>query len=77
MTLRDILDQCVTVEGWIKVQCWKNDKPVDKPVICYEGYGLNHSAIEKYLDRDIIYIFPYMVTNNEAAICIELEEERC
>ena len=71
MTIRDLFDNCVEVEGWVKVQCWENE---DYPNIYYEGYSLR-STPEKYLDREIRYIFPFMTTDIEAAICIELCEE--
>ena len=71
MTLRDLFEQCVEIEGWVKVQCWENE---NYPEIYYEGYRVR-SIDQKYLDRYIKYIFPWKVTDNEAAICIELEEE--
>ena len=71
MTLRDLFEQCVEVEGWVKVQCWENE---DSPNIYYEGYNLR-SIPEEYLDMEIRYIFPFMATDIEAAICIELCEE--
>lgn len=71
MTIRDLFDQCVEVEGWVKVQCWESE---DYPDIYYEGYGLR-SIDQKYWDREIRYMFPFMVTPTEAAICIELCEE--
>ena len=71
MTLRDLLDQ-ITLEGYHKIQCWED---VDYPNIYYEGYGFPLDMMEQYENRKIRYIFPYMVSNIEAAITIELEEE--
>lgn len=82
MTLRDMMDAGVILQGQIKLQCWGNK---DYPDVYYEG-NLEVdpiSVIEKYLDREITYIFPYVVNIggvidgrvSVGAICIELEEE--
>ena len=71
MTLYDLLDQ-ITLEGYHKIQCWED---ADYPNIYYEGYGFPPDIMEQYGNRKIRYIFPYMVSNIEAAITIELEEE--
>lgn len=71
MTLRDLLGQ-TTLEGWHKIQCWED---TDNPNVYYEGYDFPSDMMKKYGDCKIRYIFPYMVTNCEAAITIELEEE--
>ena len=71
MTLCDLLDQ-IALEGWHKIQCWED---VDEPNIYYEGYDFPPKIMKKYGNRKIRYIFPYMVSNIEAAITIELEEE--
>lgn len=70
MTIRDLLNQ-MTIEGWIKVQCWENS---DYPEIYYEGYYIKDLP-DKYKDRKVQYIFPYNTSPSEAAICIELEED--
>ena len=71
MTLQDLLDQ-ITLEGYYKIQCWED---ADYPNIYYEGYGFPSDMMEQHGNRKIRYIFPYMVSNIEAAITIELEEE--
>lgn len=77
MTIRDLINNGVTIQGHLKIQCWG---PLDFPDIFYEGNieidGFN--KIEKYLDRDINYIFPYAIKIGNVsigAICIEIEEE--
>ncbi len=80
MTIRDMINNGVTLQGHVKIQCWG---PLDFPDIFYEGNieedGFN--KIEKYLDRDIKYIFPYVINIGQrnpvwhGAICIEIEEE--
>lgn len=72
MTLRDMLDAGINFEGWIKIQTWDD---MDNPDIHYEGYGVEKKQLEDYLDREVIYIFPYNTSPNEAAICIELTKE--
>ena len=72
MTLRDLLDQ-ITIEGWHKIQCWKDE---DNPTIYYEGYDFYPGTVlNKYGNRKVRYIFPYTVNDHEAGITIELEEE--
>lgn len=68
MTLRELLESGIVIEGYRKIQCWGSE---DNPTFYYEGYGRD---LEKYLDREVSYIFPYNPILNEAAICIELAE---
>lgn len=71
VTIRDLLDSGIEFEGYIKVQCWETE---NNPEIYYEGYNIldmNH----KFLDREVRYIFPYIVRNNEAGITIEVYEK--
>jgi hypothetical protein len=65
--LRDFLSGDCTVHGWQKVQTWVDDDCV----VIKEGYDLYN--MDKYLDADVLYVFPFMRTNTEAAICIEVE----
>jgi len=67
MKLRDFLNGNCTVEGWKKVQAWVDDDCV----VFKEGYDLYD--MDEYLDADVLYVFPFMRTNLEAAICIEIE----
>lgn len=68
MTLRELLESGINIEGYKKIQCWENE---DNPTIYYEGNGRN--IPKEFKDREIAYIFPYN-TGSEAAICIELAE---
>ena len=70
MTLRELLESGIVIEGYRKIQCWESE---DNPTIYYEGY--NQGDLEKYFDREVAYIFPYNPTPSKAAICIELAEE--
>jgi len=81
MTLRDLINDGVTIQGNIKLQCWVDEI---NPDIYYEGdIGTDgfHEIPEKYWDREITYIFPYVVNVGVrvptwvGAICIELEGE--
>lgn len=69
MTLRDLIDSGITIEGYIKVQCWENES---YPEIYHEGYYLS-GIQEEYVNKKISYIFPWTVSDHEAGICIELE----
>lgn len=69
MTLRELLESGIGIEGYRKIQCWDDE---DNPTIYHEGY--DQGDLKKYLDREITYILPYTLTQNEAAICIELEK---
>lgn len=72
MLLRDFINSGINLEGYIKVQCWENE---DNPTIYCEGNNHVLDIPEEYMDREIIYIFPYMENDVTAAICIELAEE--
>lgn len=69
MKLRDLFESGIVVEGYRKIQCWEDE---DNPTIYHEGY--HEGDLEKYMDREIAYIFPYNPAPNEAAVCIELAE---
>lgn len=70
LTLRDLIEAGIEIEGWKKVQCWEDE---DNPTIYHEGYSF-YDMDKKYLDRNVRYIFPYN-TGSEVGITIELEEE--
>lgn len=36
MTLRELLESGIVIEGYRKIQCWESE---DNPTIYYEGYG--------------------------------------
>lgn len=71
MTLRDLIESGINIEGYIKIQCWEDE---DNPTIYAEGNNNGIDIPEEYMDREVAYIFPYN-TGCEAAICIELSEE--
>ena len=68
MKFGDFFNGGFVVEGWKRVQTWVDDKPV----LLAEGYRLDN--VSQYLDWGVVYIFPYIKENDEAAICIELVE---
>ena len=70
MTLRDLIESGINIEGYIKIQCWEDE---DNPAIYVEGNNNSIDIPEEYMDREIAYIFPYN-TGCEAAICIESSE---
>ena len=77
MTIRDMIDSGIVIQGQIKIQCWGNE---DLPDVYYEG-NIDFDgtkAIRRWLDREIEYIYPYVVCVGRVtvgAICIEVESE--
>ena len=69
MTLRELFESGMVIEGYRKIQCWEDE---NSPTIYYEGS--EYGDIKEYLDREIAYMFPYNPIPGEAAICIELAE---
>ncbi len=61
MTLRELLESGIVIEGYRKIQCWESEA---NPTIYHEGY--DQGDLEKYLDREVAYTFPYNPTSNEA-----------
>ncbi len=70
MTLQDLLDSGITIEGHLKIQCWENDS---YPTIYYEGDDT--IDLGACMDREVTYMFPYNPAFNKAGICIELARE--
>lgn len=68
MTVKDFLKGETIVEGYIKIQGWRDE---NSPVIYTEGYGVDLSGI---MDKEIAYIFPYD-NGTEPCICIEIIED--
>lgn len=69
MTLRELLEGGIVIEGYSKIQCWETE---DNPTIYHEGTSAGN--LEEYMDREIAYIYPYNPTSYEAGICIELSK---
>ena len=69
MTLRELLESGIVIEGYRKIQCWENE---DNPTVYYEGDCWDDMS--DYMDREIAYIFPYNPIPSMAGICIELAE---
>ena len=77
MTIRDMIDAGIVTQGQITIQCWETD---DYPEIYYEGNIEfdGTKAISEWLDREIEYIYPYVVCIRRVpvgAICIEVKVE--
>lgn len=70
MTLRELIERGIEIEGYRKIQCWETE---DNPTIYHEGYDF-HPSLEQYMDWEVRYMFPYMVSICEAGVCIELIE---
>lgn len=70
LTLRNLIEAGIDIEGYKKVQCWEDE---DNPTVYHEGYSF-YGMDEKYLDRNVRYIFPYN-TGTEVGITVELEGE--
>ena len=77
MTIRDMIDAGIVIQGQIKIECWGTE---GEPEIYYEGNIEfdGTKAIKRWLDREIEYIYPYVVRFERVtigAICIEVKEE--
>ncbi len=70
MTLREMIEAGIGFEGYRKVQCWVNE---DYPEIYHAGNDF-HGIKERYLDREVRYIFPYQESDSMPGITIELYE---
>lgn len=77
MTIRDMLEDGIEIEGTVKVQSWENG---DYPTIHFENdsYEFDIDEDDNYLDREIVGMFPYMIDIGKTfvcGICIELETD--
>jgi len=70
MTLRKILDDDVQIEGFIKIASWSDD---GSQILHYDGDSKLLKDFDTLLDREILYVFPYLRNDLIAAICIEIE----
>lgn len=70
MTLGELFESGIVIEGYRKIQCWERE---DAPTIYHEGFDAGD--IELYYDREVLYIFPYSSGTRDANICIEIREE--
>lgn len=68
MIVRDFLKGETIVEGYIKIQTWRDD---GMPIVYTEGYNVDLRGI---IDNEIAYIFPYD-NGKEPCICIEIYED--
>lgn len=64
MTIRDMLEDGIEIEGTVKVQSWENG---DYPTIHFENdsYEFDIDEDDNYLDREIVGMFPYMIDIGE------------
>ena len=53
MTIRDMLNAGIEIEGNIRVVCWESD---DRPTILFSNYAKNFGN-QPFLDMEIKYIF--------------------
>jgi uncharacterized protein YcnI len=74
MTLRDMIDSGIQIEGYVEIRCWENDT---YPDVYYEGYDVDIDRSADYMDKEIAYIFAYEDKRDEngVRICIELRKE--
>ena len=55
MKLRELLESGIIIEGYRIVQCWETE---DCPTIYFEGADSGEVELEKYMEREVAYIFP-------------------
>ena len=53
MTIRDMLNAGIEIEGKIRVVCWEND---DRPTLLFKDYAENFGN-QPFLDMEIKYMF--------------------
>lgn len=77
MTIKDILDAGILIEGYVRVNYWKQDKSCDMYAITvYEGEHLTLDLAREYKNKEIIGIYPIICGPllEDAGVCIELRE---
>lgn len=73
MKLRDLLEN-VTVQGSVAVVEWKDD--TENVLFSTDDFeGRAHNIDESVLDREILYIFPVMLSYPTLKIEVRAEEE--
>lgn len=73
MTIRDMLDQGIEIEGTVKIQCYNYEtNTID---ILYENESNDWDEEDEFLDMEVTGMFPYMLHLygvDVAGICIEV-----
>ena len=81
MTIQDLLDQGICIEGSVKITSWDYEEEGEN--VHYDGQDIREVP-QEFRNRDIRYIFPFCKTvtgvrvNHPvtvAGICIEVEAE--
>lgn len=72
MTLRELLNSGIIIEGFRKVQCWETE---DNPTVYYEGTDSGEDELAEYMERKVTYLFSITNGDNIPCIVIELSEE--
>lgn len=81
MTIQDLLDQGICIEGSVKITSWDYEEEGEN--IHYDGQDIREVP-QEFRNRDIRYIFPFSKTigylpngacQTVAGICIEVEAE--
>ena len=57
-------------KGFIKIASWSDD---GSQILHYDGDSKLLKDFDTLLDREILYVFPYLRNDLIAAICIEIE----
>ena len=68
MTVRDILDACIELQGLVRIQSFKDDRPS----VLYEGYAPRNAG--DCLDREVQYIYP-MQGASDGILVIEVRDD--
>lgn len=69
ISLGELLESGIVIEGWRKIQCWENE---DNPTVYHEGY--DEGDLDEHWNAEVAYVFPYTLMSGESALCIELAE---
>lgn len=71
MTLKELLNSGIIIEGYRIVQCWETE---DCPTIYFEGTDSGEEELEEYMEREVAYIFPIVSGDHTPCIVIEISE---
>lgn len=69
MTINDMIDAGITIEGEIEIRKWTDYNSYD-PCVLFKGYELDGD--EWYMDANVAYMFAYD-DGDKTILCFELE----
>ena len=71
MTLRELLNSGIVIEGYRQIQCWETE---DNPTVYYEGTDSGEDNLEEYMEKEVTYLFSAIIGGSTPCIVIEISE---